>query len=40
MIRKIALLSGVFIFIATHIIAQKSTFIILRHAHKDTTMAG
>jgi broad specificity phosphatase PhoE len=40
MIRKIALLTGVYIFIATHIVAQKSTFIILRHAEKDTTITG
>ena len=38
--RKIAFLTGTFIIISAQIIAQKSTFIILRHAEKDTTIAG
>jgi 2,3-bisphosphoglycerate-dependent phosphoglycerate mutase len=40
MTRKKTFLTGVLIFIASHLVAQKSTFIILRHAEKDTTIAG
>ncbi len=40
MMRKIAFFTGTLILISAQIIAQKSTFIILRHAEKDTTIAG